>query len=716
MKLIPQNAKPLLNSLKNKCKQPFVQCVLLALVLNVFVEIMSRRSVFKAIGYLFTNPLVFLYNTLIILTTLSIALFFKRRNFVYFIISLLWVAIGVTDFILLQFRTTPFTAVDITLMKSALQIWHYYLKWFHLVLIAVGLLLAVFACVVVWKKAKKYETRLPLFKVSTFFAIAFISATTLTKLGLQTNLLAANFGNLANAYHQYGLPYCFVNSVINTGIDKPEMYSTDVVNTIVEGVEQGKVVLSTDISPTAMPEPTVTPSPAPTVSPTPPIEISASAQNTEATEETPNIIFLQLESFFDPTHIKGVTFTEDPVPNYRALKENFTSGYLSVPSVGAGTANTEFEVITGMNLDFFGPGEYPYKTILQKTSCESLSFNLKPLGYTTHAMHNNVGTFYDRNTVFSQLGFDTFTSIEYMQDIERTPNNWAKDKVLTSEILQVLNTTKNQDFIYAISVQGHGSYPDSSLIENASIDLTLSEDLPESLYYPLLYYTNQIKEMDDFIGELLDSLTKRDEKTIVVMYGDHLPGFQLEDTDLTNGSLFQTEYIMWSNFEMEQIDEDLEAYQLSAHILDRLDIHNGLITKLHQTQKDSDIYLEELKILEYDMLYGDLDCFNGVNPYEKTDLKMGTLPILISEAHFSPAPEASETDEEKPVSTVVVTGSNFTPYSKIQVNDKIYETKFINRSLLSAPIDGLTSGDVVTVIQSGNDNVPLSSTAPYLVP
>ena len=120
--------------------------------------------------------------------------------------------------------------------------------------------------------------------------------------------------------------------------------------------------------------------------------------------------------------------------------------------------------------------------------------------------------------------------------------------------------------------------------------------------------------MDDFIGELLDSLSKRDEKTIVVMYGDHLPGFQLEDTDLTNGSLFQTEYIMWSNFEMEQIDEDLEAYQLSAHILDRLDIHNGLITKLHQTQKDSDIYLEELKILEYDMLYGDLDCFNGLNP------------------------------------------------------------------------------------------------------
>ncbi len=716
MKLIPQKAKPILGSLKIKCKQAFLQCALLALALNIFVEIMSRRSVLKAIAYLFTNPLVFIYNTIIILVTLSIALLFKRRWFVYFLISLGWAIIGITDFILLQFRTTPFTAVDITLMKSALQIWQYYLKWFHLVFIAIGLALAIVSCIIVWKKAKRYDNRLPLLKIAIFFAVTLASASLFTKLGLKTNLLAANFGNLANAYHQYGLPYCFVNSVINTGIDKPDLYSTEVVNTIVEGVEQGKVIKSADISPTAMPEPSQAPSPVKTITPTPPIDLSASSGNTAASKDTPNIIFLQLESFFDPTHIKGVTFTEDPVPNYRALKEKFSSGYLSVPSVGAGTANTEFEVITGMNLDFFGPGEYPYKTILQKTTCESLSYNLKSLGYTTHAMHNNVGTFYDRHTVFSQLGFDTFTSIEYMQNIERTPNNWAKDKVLTPEIIQVLNTTKNQDLIYTISVQGHGSYPDSALIENPRIDLTLEEDLSDSLYYPLLYYTNQIKEMDEFIGELIEALSSREEETILVMYGDHLPGFQIEETDLTNGSLFQTEYIIWSSFDMKKHNEDLEAYQLSAHVLDLLDIHNGLITKLHQTQKDSDIYLEELKILEYDMLYGDLECFNRVNPYIKTELKMGSVPIQISEAHVIPAPPESEAAEEDVGVSIVVTGSNFTPYSKIQINDTSYDTTFINRSMLRAPIEELKSGDVITVIQSGNDSVPLSSTNPYVIP
>ena len=75
---------------------------------------------------------------------------------------------------------------------------------------------------------------------------------------------------------------------------------------------------------------------------------------------------VQLESFFDPTLWENNPVKQDPIPLFRFLTKHFPSGYLSVPSVGAGTANTEFECITGMNLDFFGPGEYPYKTVLQK--------------------------------------------------------------------------------------------------------------------------------------------------------------------------------------------------------------------------------------------------------------------------------------------------------------------------------------------------------------
>lgn len=108
------------------------------------------------------------------------------------------------------------------------------------------------------------------------------------------------------------------------------------------------------------------------------------------------------------------------------MKE-YSSGYYKVPSVGAGTANTEFETITGMSLHYFGPGEYPYKSILKETTCESVPYVLKNLGYSTHAVHNNEANFYGRRSVFPNLGFDTFTSEEYMADENlQNPLGWVK--------------------------------------------------------------------------------------------------------------------------------------------------------------------------------------------------------------------------------------------------------------------------------------------------
>ena len=72
-----------------------------------------------------------------------------------------------------------------------------------------------------------------------------------------------------------------------------------------------------------------------------------------------------LESFIDPYDVNFLQMSEDPIPTFHSLEQNFTTGYLTVPVVGAGTANTEFEVLTGMSMQYFGTGEYPYKTILK---------------------------------------------------------------------------------------------------------------------------------------------------------------------------------------------------------------------------------------------------------------------------------------------------------------------------------------------------------------
>ena len=114
-------------------------------------------------------------------------------------------------------------------------------------------------------------------------------------------------------------------------------------------------------------------------------------------------IFVQLESFFDANYLKDLTYGENPVPNFERLKETCSSGLFYVPSIGAGTANTEFEVLSGMNLDHFGVGEYPYMTTVNKVTTESVATVLRELGYATHAIHNNNATFYDRNIVYSNL-------------------------------------------------------------------------------------------------------------------------------------------------------------------------------------------------------------------------------------------------------------------------------------------------------------------------
>ena len=204
-------------------RRPFVQVFALAAVLTLLVDSLSRESVLRALGTLFTNPLVFLYNMLIVAITLAPALFFTRRIFFYAIVSLLWIIIGVTDFVLLQFRTTPFTFVDITMIKSAIGIWDHYLTPWQLILIAALLAAAIFGCVILFQKVKKQE-KLPALRVAKSLILMVACAIVATDLGIGLKLLSENFGNLADAYHKYGLPYCFVSGMFNTGIDKPKRY------------------------------------------------------------------------------------------------------------------------------------------------------------------------------------------------------------------------------------------------------------------------------------------------------------------------------------------------------------------------------------------------------------------------------------------------------------------------------------------------------------
>ncbi len=613
----------------------------ISILLNFLIELISRKSFKSLIGYLTESPFVFFLNTLIIILPFTVVFVVRRKIFACMILSLTWLGTGIINGILLIFRTTPFTGSDLSLIKSAISIAGMYFTWYQMILMAVAAVLVVMGCILLWRTVPASRDKVRYGTGICIIAAAFIIVVGSITGAMKAEVVAVRFGNLAAAYHAYGFPYCFANSLFNTGIPKPDNYSTEAM----------EVIQEEELMP----------------------------QNTYLLDEEtkPNVIMVQLESFFDPSLWINSKLDHDPIPFFRQLQKNYPSGYLSVPSVGAGTANTEFESITGMNLDFFGPGEYPYKTVLTTTPCESVAFDLKNIGYKAHAIHNNEGTFYDRHTVFSQLGFDTFTPIEYMNNIERNPTGWCKDKILTGEIINALDSTEGPDYIYTISVQGHGKYPDFQ------------------------YYCEQIEEMDQFIRALVNTLRTRQEPIVLVLYGDHLPGFEWNEVEMRNGSLYQTQYVVWNNMNLPNEKKNVESYQLAAHVLDMVGIHEGTMMRFHQKyfnggRRAKKIYLEDMKALEYDILYGDREVYHGVNPYDSTELQMGINPIAISKVVFND-------------SNILVFGENFTHYSQICLNGKQVETTFVWPELIIAKDvpEKKGNGAEISVKQIGRDKAAL---------
>ncbi|SEW01656.1 LTA synthase family protein [[Clostridium] fimetarium] len=645
---------------KRKLQSELLQIALIGIILNLIIECLSRRSLMGVLTP-FTNPIIFIYNAFIIMTTLSLALLIKKKIFTYTLVSVLWLACGITDFVVLAARKTPFTAMDLYLIKDAIKIIPIYMNTFQIGATILGIVLVIVALVIWWFKSPIYKGKMNYFRSAAKFGIMAAGLTLATNALLLNSMLEDNFGNLGNAYKQYGFAYCFSCSVLSRGISKPDNYS-------VESIQQLKAQIESN--------------------------------STEKENEQPNIIFLQLESFMDPNLIKGVTFSENPVPNFEELIKNYSCGYLWVPCVGAGTANTEFEVQTGMNIDDFGPGEYPYRTVMQSTACESTAYNLKKLGYTAEAIHNNDATFYDRYKVFANLGYDTFTSIEFMNVTEKTPTGWAKDKILTSQITQALDSTQTKDYVYSISVQGHGDYP-STFPAGFTPKITAQGFFDLDATQAFDYYINQLNEMDTFIKELTDELSKRDEKTILVLYGDHLPGFSFENENLKNADIYQTQYVIWDNYGLPGRDLSLQAYQLSAHVLDKIGITEGIVTKFHQKQMGTANYLKDLKLLEYDLLYGDCDAYNGINPFKPTILQMGTNKISVEKAYNYK-------------DYFCIEGSNFNDFSVVMVNGKEYSTEVINGDLLKVKDYNLKDSDIIYIIQRGEDKIELSRTKGFL--
>ena len=195
-----------------------------------------------------------------------------------------------------------------------------------------------------------------------------------------------------------------------------------------------------------------------------------------------------------------------------------------------------------------------------------------------------------------------------------------------------------------------------------------------------------------------------------------MPGLDIEEDLLNDFGLYETPYVIWTNYELPRNVENLEAFQVIPYMMSLLDIHEGFIYRLHEkyledrrnagaqwTVEDDEQYLKELEVIEYDILYGDQIAYNGELPFESTDLQMGIRPIEI-------------TDVYSKENVLIVSGNGFNDYSVIYVDDKPLKTVCVSaKSLLAIgyePSEG--ESQRIKVGQVGVDSVVLGYTDEYL--
>lgn len=277
----------------------------------------------------------------------------------------------------------------------------------------------------------------------------------------------------------------------------------------------------------------------------------------ELTDNT--VIMILSETFSDPTRVPGVSFSLDPIPNIRNIKNTTTSGLMLSPGYGGGTANIEYQALTGLNLANFNDSLIvPYQQLVPNQN-DPYSFNqiwMKKYGKNAStAVHPFQQSMYLRNINYRKFGFsylytlDSKIPLKHTGCIDRSP--YVSDSEAYQSILDLLDRqqdSKSSQFLQLVTMQNHMPYGDY-YDNNEFSDANISEDLSDGERWNINTYTKGINWTDQETADFLNQLDQMDKPITVIFYGDHLPGiYDTADMNKNNKTvLHETDYFIWSN-------------------------------------------------------------------------------------------------------------------------------------------------------------------------
>ena len=300
---------------------------------------------------------------------------------------------------------------------------------------------------------------------------------------------------------------------------------------------------------------------------------------------TPNIIVIMNESFSDLGVVGDFETNEDYMPFVHSLQQgakNTVTGNLLVSTFGGGTANTEFEFLTGDTMAFLPFGCSPYQMYV-KSAMPSLVGGLEAQNYQTVAMHPYLSTSWNRPQVYSSFGFDEQCYEDsFPEDAERVRGR-VSDSASYKKIIELYESKPEGQpfFLFDVTMQNHGGYEREGYPAfEEKIHLTGEY---EGKYQQVDTYLSLVRCSDDAVQELINYFAKVSDDTAIIFFGDHQPNVPAAFYDDLYGNTdaersreqeqtkLMTPFFIWANYDIpSQNGVEISANYLSALTLNVL--------------------------------------------------------------------------------------------------------------------------------------------------
>lgn len=561
----------------------FILLLLAHTVALFYIVMQVNMSFIEAMNWIYFYNMQFILSFVVIYAIYILVYNLIGKVFLSMVLtSCTLVILCIVNYLKLIFRGDPLYPSDftqITHMQSVIPMVMDYFSWSYIFVIIVSIVACIVAGIYMRRYIQNVKIHLgirALLVVGSIFVLYAYGnfANTFMNKVFQKSGVDFVLWNQNENYASNGFVLGFISNLDTTVMEKPKNYSKENMLQIANDIKK---------------------------------QYSGNIGN-QKKKEKPNIIFVMSESFWDPTKVTNLSFSEDPVPNLHHYIENFLGGQTISPTFGGNTANVEFEALTSYSMSLLKPGSIPYQQVItNKKEVPSIPTALKKEGYYTSAIHSFGRTFFKRDDVYKVLGFDKFNAEDTMENVD-IDGDYISDLAMSKEIIAELEEQKQPTFIHAVTMQNHFPFTEGRFGENL-IEISGLEN--EESKGELETYTEGLRRSDEALQYLIEQLDNLDRPTLLVFFGDHLPSlgtnksFYKENGYITNEktpserlAMAQTPLLMYANFDMPNDNIGLVSpIHFSNLIFDYAGLNKSLFYQfLSELYKEIPVLRDELKV------------------------------------------------------------------------------------------------------------------------